>query len=70
MWQGHVEAYGSYEEIQARGVELMDFISTQNGDQERRSFQEAEWEHYEEEIGSATEKEWDHNNDCIVIAAV
>ena len=24
--QGHVEAYGSYAEIQARGVELMEFI--------------------------------------------
>ena len=36
--QGCVEAYGSYEEIQARGVELMEFIKTHSEDDDQEMF--------------------------------
>ena len=32
--QGNVEAYGNYEEIQAQGVELMEFIRPQSEEED------------------------------------
>lgn len=37
-WQGHVEAYGNYQELQASGVELMQLIKTKDETDERDIF--------------------------------
>ena len=54
MLQGHVEAYGDYEEIQAQGVELMEFIKPQSADKDEVS-ELYEGEYHEEK--SEVEKE-------------
>ena len=54
MLQGHVEAYGSYEEILARGVELMQLIKARDKEDDREIFsvhEEDEDEEEEEEGG-------------------
>ena len=49
--QGHVEAYGSYSELLAKGVELMQLMKSKDQEDERDlfSFNEEEEDEYEEE---------------------
>ena len=45
-----MEAYGNYEEIQAQGVQLMEFIKPQNADKDEVS-ELYDGEYHEEEEG-------------------
>ena len=60
--QGHMEAYGSYQELKSSGVDLMGFIQPEGEERDKEMFCIHETEPEEKEENKFTTKEYDTQN--------